>query len=757
MSFFALLHRHPHQGVRADSELPKSPAEASGNASPVPLNRPRRKTVGGLFGSHSPKGLIHSRVGRGHSAEHDLHSASGLTRKSEEATAASAQTHTSIGGAGGEAGSGCDDGGQQSSNAASRRQSGAPAAGGSSAASCPNRSAVTAHESSPSHCEKTGTSQEKVGAWHLLQGPHDGSGHVVSVEKTGALGHSRGLRGRLVGVLTSPDRWPTRRSQSEGLKKPAHRGRAKSSWGMHGECAPVCAAGPGTRARSHTKTEPVGEQHSAVGKSLETGGQTDHRHLTGGAWKEHVFTSALHCALRAMKSLPSTLQREWSMVRKFYRQSGRVRHTQRLQRAREAKASPLRVVTDFTEERQARALNMKQVVPSSECANALIQLVQCNRDKSMRDFQHASPVLSLRKEQLLPCGQHFVVRCLHSGTPFITRDLTAGRLLGGGSEAMVFAADELRTVEKKDTFLGIAAATAHNEAGRHGGNLLAIKLFLCEENLLREPAKAAEEAEALEWLQMSFWRLAPQWLTVSAVKRLGIAAPCWMASIDGFPLVSPGDVHFAILNRLTAMPIMLGDLLAVPPGGLCVLDRIYLVVRLIQIVANLHAMGVLHNDLKIENLLVGVDGRLYVGDLGTVLAYTGRPVKFQRIGTDVYLDPKSAEDFLREDGDFKVVYSPLRDAWATGIICYYLWCSGGLPYDLSRAYSGAIRGRQLFEYIAGIPKSGKQLTFSGCPEEQTAEIHEVRLMITSLLAPCEHERATPLEIVGRFSLFSKYR
>lgn len=421
----------------------------------------------------------------------------------------------------------------------------------------------------------------------------------------------------------------------------------------------------------------------------------------------------------------------------------------------------------------------------------------------------------------------------------------------------------------------------------------ALKWFLCEPFLLRSRTKAEQEGTVVDWLQMALWRLVPSdSINTDVIYELGIVAPQWIGFIEGMSLVCPGDARFALLNRVAAMPLMLGDLLTVPPSGLTVSDRLYCIMRLLQIVANLHAMGVLHNDIKMENILIGTDGTLHLGDLGSVTPFTGRPTRFQRIGTDVYLDPQTAQNFLeyerreyeqqnqqRQDlpqnaqrearGDaqqqgafivtgeaatpqrkpeagieaaghaagrrtlkqdsalevkkagtaapnarnrraggantsdvrecadgsiqevhaaketdagrsegrnrkvlkaqgrkadgspFRIVYTPMRDAWAAGIVCYYIWCGGLLPYNLGRAFAGELTDHDLFEYLAQLPQfhKGSRLLFplGSCPDGETEELLEVRRIIQGLLEPDGALRKTPLEIVQESLLFSAYR
>ncbi|PFH35071.1 hypothetical protein BESB_059580 [Besnoitia besnoiti] len=558
---------------------------------------------------------------------------------------------------------------------------------------------------------------------------------------------------------------PARRSHSEeGSKSPCR--AAGHGWRkgkeQHGHSSAAGELGGTSCGVVSDETGMHGDEQDKKGagdKADASAGASHHsRWRFGEAHKDHRISLVLHSAVHAMKSLPSTLQREWSMVRKIYRQTGRVGHAHRLARAREGKLHKLVLKHSPNSSKQLRCvMQMKQIIPTPECANALIKHVRRNLENSMREFQHASPALSLRREQLFVPGREFTVRCLQRHPPFTTMSLIGGRLLGGGSEAMVFAAEEVAAREHHDAFIGAQKASVAVPPAEARPRMVALKIFLCEASLIDEPAKAEDEAEAVEWLQMAFWRLAPSCVDVAVSRRLGIATPSWIASVEGMPLVSEGDSHFAILNRVTAMPLMLGDLLAVPPAALNVSQRMYLILRLIQVVANLHGLGVLHNDLKIENLLIGLDGQLYVGDLGTILPNSGQPTRFQRIGTDVYLDPQSAEGFLRENDDFTLVYSPLRDAWATGMICYYIWCGGALPYNLSQVYDGTVSGMEMFKFIANLPRSGLPLFFVCSPEETNPEISEIRHIIESLLALERSSRKTPQDIVHGSFLFSRYR
>jgi hypothetical protein len=89
-----------------------------------------------------------------------------------------------------------------------------------------------------------------------------------------------------------------------------------------------------------------------------------------------------------------------------------------------------------------------------------------------------------------------------------------------------------------------------------------------------------------------------------------------------------------------------------------------------------HARGVVHRDLKPDNLLVGHDGRVHVADFG--LARFQGADRLTRtggfVGTPHYMAPETFES--RAD----VEPGPAADVWALGVILYEA-LTGRLPFD----------------------------------------------------------------------------
>ena len=105
-------------------------------------------------------------------------------------------------------------------------------------------------------------------------------------------------------------------------------------------------------------------------------------------------------------------------------------------------------------------------------------------------------------------------------------------------------------------------------------------------------------------------------------------------------------------------------------------DRLILIRDAARALGYAHRRGVLHRDVKPDNLLVGADGRLRVTDFGLAALEGGQRMTRTGalIGTPHYMSPEQFAGAKRAEVDARA------DVWALGV-CLYQVASGELPFQ----------------------------------------------------------------------------
>jgi TolB-like protein/predicted Ser/Thr protein kinase len=121
----------------------------------------------------------------------------------------------------------------------------------------------------------------------------------------------------------------------------------------------------------------------------------------------------------------------------------------------------------------------------------------------------------------------------------------------------------------------------------------------------------------------------------------------------------------------------------VEKGALSVREATDLTVQLCEGLDKAHRSGIVHRDIKPDNLILTSDGILKIVDFGIakLLGHQGRTQPGAVVGTPAYMAP---EQIKGEDVDVRA------DIWATGVTLFYMLCAQ-LPFrgdsDLGLMYS----------------------------------------------------------------------
>ncbi|KAI8987780.1 kinase-like domain-containing protein [Mycotypha africana] len=86
------------------------------------------------------------------------------------------------------------------------------------------------------------------------------------------------------------------------------------------------------------------------------------------------------------------------------------------------------------------------------------------------------------------------------------------------------------------------------------------------------------------------------------------------------------------------------------------------IVEIADALVYMHGLGVIHRDLKLENVLISKDGNLKIADFGWAV-YDPNPRRRTFCGTLDYLPPEMIQ---------RKAYGQAVDVWALGVICYEL-------------------------------------------------------------------------------------
>ncbi|TPX77601.1 hypothetical protein CcCBS67573_g01137 [Chytriomyces confervae] len=129
-------------------------------------------------------------------------------------------------------------------------------------------------------------------------------------------------------------------------------------------------------------------------------------------------------------------------------------------------------------------------------------------------------------------------------------------------------------------------------------------------------------------------------------------------------------------------------IMAQPSGHLAESEGRKFFAQLVAGVSYMHFMGIVHRDLKLENLLLGPDNNILISDFG--FANTSSEHMATQCGSPSYAAPE-----LVSNSDYVGVSV---DIWSCGVILYGMLC-GYLPYDDDPSNPDSENIQRLYQYI----------------------------------------------------------
>ena len=158
-------------------------------------------------------------------------------------------------------------------------------------------------------------------------------------------------------------------------------------------------------------------------------------------------------------------------------------------------------------------------------------------------------------------------------------------------------------------------------------------------------------------------------------------------------------------------------------------DAIFFIGQILSALSHAHSRGIIHRDIKPQNIMLLRDGTIKVTDFGIAkfLSYETRTLTDKTIGSVHYISPEQARGDMTDER---------TDIYSIGVLLYEM-LTGTLPFKSDNAVSVAImqlqsKPRPLREINSDIPEGLEQITLKAMQKDSEYRFKTANDMLGAL-------------------------
>lgn len=205
--------------------------------------------------------------------------------------------------------------------------------------------------------------------------------------------------------------------------------------------------------------------------------------------------------------------------------------------------------------------------------------------------------------------------------------------------------------------------------------------------------------------------------------------------VDIFDVGEDGDIHYLVMEYIDGQTL---KEFIVSNGPLSPEEALPIMQQLVSAISNAHENGIVHRDVKPQNILMDHDGNVKITDFGIAMALsaTAHTKTNSVLGTVHYLSPEQARGGMA---------TKKSDIYSVGIVFYEL-LTGKLPFSGESAVSIALKHLQeetpsVRALFPEIPQSVENVILKATAKEAAARYSSADEMQDDLATVLSPERA----------------